>query len=659
MPENTTNPEEKPEKPDDSEDPSGNTDSTNPKKRNPETEGYDSGLPDEISAPGDAENEEISFRQGSEEFVLPDDLQKLSPEPGDAESEASGSSETVSDIEEIRPASSPESDDSSESRSETGEIRNEETVAGTQSNDADAGLPENARQGGDAGMPGSIPPAARQRSGESDNRISLIDRNNLQIVVSTKKGVRIFTSVTDRADKAEVQGDEIFLPPRTDYGLQEAEITISIQEKPGWETAAEPGLEGRFVPKLIDEYQQKIRFAIYYGESVRIDYDFRDKKTLANAKRYKNYLSPRTEQDIYDVEVSINIEASEPELLKATDKEGNVALIPNPEVAELIQPPVPVPDYSLGGLIEGGVYKNPFDSLRALLRRNLSIGITVAVILHLAAAGFAYFNLQKQNKAEGQEEPQRLIVIQDLPDPKIRIENIEDPYKPPPADETAVQIPKREPPRRVVQPPKVTRPRDTEEPKDTNTSALNRELDSLRRLGDSLMASDTSRADTSAAFFDIPDSLRNNFSEKDLGLGMYFPNKWKLIDEREINRNETQFRGVLLTDTTAEQPGTMTIFIHLDNESKGFNSEEFTTEFTMLDTNLSAFSKPPVTQAAHTKYEFYIFNNLGTEKLSVKAEVRKEFFDNYKNEIEAVVRSINIRKPGEPEPGEENSAEEN
>jgi hypothetical protein len=64
----------------------------------------------------------------------------------------------------------------------------------------------------------------------------------------------------------------------------------------------------------------------------------------------------------------------------------------------------------------------------------------------------------------------------------------------------------------------------------------------------------------------------------------------------------------------------------------------------MIDTNLMAFAKPPETQAAHTKYEFYVLNKIGTEKFSVKAEVRKEFFDKYKNEIEAVVRSINIKR---------------
>ena len=77
----------------------------------------------------------------------------------------------------------------------------------------------------------------------------------------------------------------------------------------------------------------------------------------------------------------------------------------------------------------------------------------------------------------------------------------------------------------------------------------------------------------------------------------------------------------------------------------------------MIDSNLSGFAKPPEKQAAHTKYEFYVLNTLGTEKLSVKAEVRKEFFDKYKNEIEAVVRSINIKKKDASGETNENNSE--
>lgn len=519
-------------------------------------------------------------------------------------------------------------------------------------------------------LPVVPPKPVKPRSVDSDNRLSLIDRNNLQILVSTKKGVKISTVVRDKNSSDEIQSDEIYLPPRNDFGTQEAEITISISEnKPEQEESASENLqeefgdEGRFTPKLIDEHLQKVRFDLFHGESVRIDYDFRDKKTAANAKRYKNFVSPKEEKSIYEVEVTLSVDPGDvvPAETLARDDQGRIALIPNPEVAELIQAPLPLGDYSEGGYIEDGTYKNPFDTLRSLIRRNLTIGLAVAVALHLAAAGFAFYKISKKPKDASQEESQRLIVIQDLPDPKIKLENVEDPNKPPPKEEqTEISIPKRDvPPRRVIQPPKVNRPKDDEQSKDsTETSRLTNELDSLRRLGDSLLASDTAKGiDTSKAFFDIPDSLRNNFNEGEIGLGMYFPNNWKLIDEREVNRKEKEFRGVILTDTTAEKPGTMTIFIRLDTENRGFNSEEFTTEFQMLDSNLSGFAKPPETQAAHTKYEFYVLNTLGTEKLSVKAEVRKEFFDKYKNEIEAVVRSINIKKKDASGETNENNSE--
>lgn len=523
-------------------------------------------------------------------------------------------------------------------------------------------------EGSTASLKEEIPPPVvpskpvKPRSVDSDNRLSLIDRNNLQILMSTKKGVKISTVVRDKNSSDEIQSDEIYLPPRNDFGTQEAEITISISESKSEpeESSSEHlqevlGDEGRFTPKLIDEHLQKVRFDLFHGESVRIDYDFRDKKTSANAKRYKNFVSPKEEANVYEVEVTIAVDLADttPLEMPLRDDHGRIALIPNPEVAELIQAPLPLGDYSEGGYVEDGSYKNPFDNVRSLIRRNLTIGISIAVALHLAAAGLAFYKISKQPKDANQEETQRLIVIQDLPDPKIKLENVEDPNKPPPVEEkTEVSIPRRDiPPRKVIQPPRVSRPKENESSKDTTeTSRLTKELDSLRRLGDSLLASDTAKGiDTSKAFFDIPDSLRNNFNEGEIGLGMYFPNNWKLIDEREVNRKEKEFRGVILTDTTAEKPGTMTIFIRLDTENRGFNTEEFTTEFQMLDTNLSGFAKPPETQAAHTKYEFYVMNTLGTEKLSVKAEVRKEFFDKYKNEIEAVVRSINIKKKVEPE----------
>ncbi|MEZ4821990.1 MAG: hypothetical protein R2942_06025 [Ignavibacteria bacterium] len=75
-------------------------------------------------------------------------------------------------------------------------------------------------------------------------------------------------------------------------------------------------------------------------------------------------------------------------------------------------------------------YKNPFDNLRKLIQKNLTIGLTVAVALHIVAAGIVFFKLSGQADDKANEEPQRLIILQDLPDPKIKLENVEDPNKP-------------------------------------------------------------------------------------------------------------------------------------------------------------------------------------------------------------------------------------
>ena len=140
-------------------------------------------------------------------------------------------------------------------------------------------------------------------------------------------------------------------------------------------------------------------------------------------------------------------------------------------------------------------------------------------------------------------------------------------------------------------------------------------------------------------------SQTENTSEYDIDLTMSYPINWQFTDLRKVdkNKNEREFKGVVLTDSSAEQPGTMTIFIYPDKDNKEYNAEDFKTEFKMLDTNLATFSKKPKTQAGFIEYRFYIFNKAGTQKLSIRANVRKKFFEEYKNQIESVVSSINIK----------------
>lgn len=529
-----------------------------------------------------------------------------------------------------------------------------------------------------------LPLPYRPGSESSNYQISLINQNLLKVNVSTKKGVRINSTVTERKSSSETQNNEIYLFPKFDNSVQEVSVMISIdadeikEENLKTETEAvntinqdiqetvketdsetsrsEVNLSrSNYQINLINENLLKLKIETKKG--VRIDSFSRDKLTSSETQSNKIYLHPLSDNGLQVIDIMLEIDTAKQEIV-TRDEEGNVKLIPNPEVVDLIQPPTyPVP-YGMEEIADPLTgFVNPFDALRRLIQRNTSIGIIVAIIMHLAGAGLAYVTISKKSKDDQPEDVSRLIVIQDLPDPKIKLQDIEDPNKPKETiiqgiqDSAKVTNPKKElKPRKIVRPPVVSRPKRDDENtnKDSlNEAGVNRMLDSLRRLTEGTSkdtTTDSTKTDTIKSAYEIPDSLKNNFNEKDIGLAMYFPKNWKLTDQREINKNETDFKGVLLTDTTAAQSGTMTMFVYLDAENKDYNAEDFKTEFLMNDSLLNAFSKEPKTLAGFTEYRFYIFNKVGTEKLSIRASVRKQFFDQYKNEIEAVVRSIRIKK---------------
>lgn len=520
---------------------------------------------------------------------------------------------------------------------------------------------------------------------ENNYQISLINEDLLKILVSAnKKSVKIDSVVIDSDTSVQSQTNEINIYPKLDLSFQEAEVLIEIlndevtaeskeiksidsdivnetYQKSGKESTEETAPEvkpqkSNYQINLINENLLKIRIITF--ESVRIESVSRDKKNSVQSQNNKIFIKQKPDSSSREIEITIALEEYSKEAMYSgleTTEDGKVKLIPNPEVVDLIQPPDYSSLYNEEFVEENLSYKNPFDNLRELVRKNLTIGLIIAVTLHLAVAGIVFFKLSGETDKAGIEEPQRLIILQDLPDPKIKLENVEDPNKPkveeiplPPDN----QDPKREvTPRRVVKPPTITRPKREETKLDSNVDAnLTRSLDSLRQLREgglndsSLALADSILNSRDSTFYEIPDSLRNAFNEQDIGLIMNYPNNWKITDQREINKNEKEFKGVVLTDTTAEQPGTMSMFIYLDNDGKDYNAEDFATEFEMLDTNLTAFSKEPKTLAGFTEYRFYIFNDTGIEKLSLRASVRKQFFDKYKQEIEAVVRSISIKK---------------
>jgi len=509
----------------------------------------------------------------------------------------------------------------------------------------------------------TVPVRELQKPKTSNYQISLVDENLLKVSINTKQAVKIISSVKEINTSAETQSNEIYLYPKFNQNEQEITVLIAIDEPVkqtdeniGKERIEEtkPGRSGKsnFQINLINENLLNVKIETEKG--VRIDSYSKERFSVKESQANKIFIHPKSGKEIQIVEIVIELEPVSPEKIRS-EEEGEFRFIPNPEVVDLITPPTYPGEGSIDEFEEVSAgYKNPFDALRKLIRRNMTIGIISAVALHSVAAGIVYFNVAKKSKIQKPEELPRLIVIQDLPDPKINIQNVEDPNKPPeiplPEDtEKKEEIIRDIKPRKTVRPPEVKRPEreDVNTMKDTSGSSdLTKELDSLRRLVESIdtLAVDTTSADSLAFAYQIPDSLRNDFNESDIGLALYFPKSWKLTDQREINKSETEFKGILLTDTTAEQPGTMTMFIYLDNENKEFNQEDFKTEFPVFDSTITVFSKEPKTIAGFTEYKFYVFNKLGTEKLSIGASVRKQYFDQYKKEIESVVRSIKIKR---------------
>lgn len=272
--------------------------------------------------------------------------------------------------------------------------------------------------------------------------------------------------------------------------------------------------------------------------------------------------------------------------------------------------------------------------LRRLYQPNMKRGVIFSVIIHLIFIWLFY--LAFANKESHTEIPaeQRIVVVEDIETPKFIPPDL-DKKEEPVNTENKRDIGPKIVPKKIT--PKISRPKTfldttTAVRKDTTTGSL---LDTTLA---SLYKGDTSR-------LILADSLRNTFAENEIGMSLWYPKNWKLRDSRELNKGE-QFSGVIInTDSLSEDPGSVTIFILLENDKvNSFNKTIFKNPFAMDDSMSTAFSTDPMqTGAKKITYKFYIF--APSNKIFVNTEAKQEFFDKYKKYIEAIVRSIKIVKP--------------
>lgn len=407
---------------------------------------------------------------------------------------------------------------------------------------------------------------------------------------------------------------------------------------------------------LINENLLKVK--ITTDKSIGIDCSVKDRKSkppsVSEVQTNNILIHPKEDGYKQEVEVTITIDKTisgtaeeiHSEVTEETAEPGDV-LTPNPEVAHLIQATgeEEKTEPTIEEILEEKLgRKNPYVLLRKRLRTNLKKGFIYSVTLFIICSIAVYSYFASKPKTLDAQEQVRLIVIQDLPEPKITIQEVEDPNKPP---EEEVKDTEKRPivPRNIGRTPKIKRPIQPVESKDTTTTALDdatKELDSLRKLAElNANQKDTAlRTDTTATGYIIPDSLRNEFAKDGVPLKMWYPKNWKLIDSREVDKNLTTFEGVILTDTTAEENGTLTIFISLDNEEKNLKRDIFKPGFEMEDSLVTMFLKEPYKEARYVYYRFFVFGK--TNKLYVNAQVKEPYFDRYRQIIEYVVKTIKI-----------------
>lgn len=437
--------------------------------------------------------------------------------------------------------------------------------------------------------------------------------------------------------------------------VKEEEKEEEKKEEPKQTIQTAASGESNYQINLINENLLRIRVKTRKG--VNIDCSVKDTKSLSETQSNRLYLHPKPGEEVQEVEIIISIDPSTGELIVEKKKDENGQLIqpalftPNPAVENLIMPvdlgradePL-IPLTEEEQLQEKIGKKNPFHLNRLLYRRNMTIGIISAVVF-ACICSILFYNFYGKTETKTIQPEQRLIVINDIP-VKINFKEYEDPNKPKeePKTEDGTDPNKITPPvvtRNIIRAPKITRPKKIDTTLDSNlTKDATKELDSLRKLAanDSLKKVDSLK-NLANNNYTIPDSLQSQLNDQTFGLKMVFPKNWSMKNAGEINANS---KGVLLADTTVER-GTVNLFIVQDNEGADYKPAEFKTIFPVNDSTISAFVSEPRTLAGVTTIKYYMLTK--TDKLSISMQVKKQFYDQYKPIVEAMLKTVHVDPP--------------
>jgi len=627
---------------------------------------------------------------GSEKPLVP----KVASEPNEVESENSNVenvSDNLNNSVEIKSDDSPDlqNSDITEPESDSTSNENNDVINESLPVEAKEEITEDTKEEVTEEAKEEVKPESEEvvnkeeieaaNSKDSNYQVSLIDERVLKVRTSTNQSVSIDCNLII---KEEVQSNKIFIHAKPEQEKQEIEVVVKIGDaevpveedtntEEGTEVSAvdapvKKNVESNYQVSLINE--NVLRIKISTNKSVSVDCSILDKtsdETGEETQTNKIFIKPKHGIGKQDVAIFIKIGSEiykETEVtgaslttIKKSETTSPQRLIPNPLVADLInkfsKPKEAVSDVDIDTLTPEEKLdlkigrKNPWRKNKEFLVTNLYRGFIAANIITIVAMIAFYAVASKKPKEEDVVEQRRLIVMQDIPENLNQLsQNVDDPNKPePPKDDASTTGSNITPPvitPKKIKPPRVNLPKFTPINKDTNDTAINKELDSLRKkniTGNNGNKGDSGKVNTSL----MPDSLLKNLSANEVGLIGRFPPNWKQIDARTINQKD-DFLGILLVDTTVKKEETMTMNIELDAKGEKFNQFQFKKVFDE-DSLRTVYSLEPKQEGKMTFYRFYVANK--TDNVFINAYVVQSAFEKYKAEIERVVKTVRIQRP--------------
>jgi len=291
--------------------------------------------------------------------------------------------------------------------------------------------------------------------------------------------------------------------------------------------------------------------------------------------------------------------------------------------------------------------------LKKLYQPNTRKGLIGSIIFHFFLLFLMYQFLVPKSENHNSENNQRIVVVEDLEMPKFdppdidKIKEEEERLKQ--EDEEVKDNTKDVRPKinKKTITPRIKRPLDNNTPPDTNNKVnLN---DSNKVKNDSnLVKRDTSR-------IQVPDSMKSAYDQNDIGLKLWYPQGWRLLDNRQVNLNQKEFNGVIIAaDSLAEDPGAVNLFILVDDpQHSSYNKATYKNPFVMEDSLTAAYVTDPIKSSGKkfsTKY-FLFTDPTGLKNIQVNVDFASQaMMEKYQKLVDAVVRSIKIAPPPKKDP---------